>query len=137
MFVVITRNFPPEIGGIQSLMEGLSEGLRNHGPVKIFADEYPDCKDIANEQKLYIKNYVNSFEDALFSDNYSDTNNGYQEYMNVHAALDYFIVNETANNIDAYRLSTFMHKDKEAMGGSLILVLFGILILHLEMQITD
>jgi len=40
MFVVITRNFPPDIGGIQSLMEGLSKGLIKHGPVKVFADEY-------------------------------------------------------------------------------------------------
>ena len=82
-------------------------------------NEYPDCKDIANEQKLYIKNYVNSFEDVLFSDNYSDTNNGYQEYINLNAALDYLIVNETSNNIDAYRLSTFIYKDKESNGGKL------------------
>jgi len=40
MFVVITRNFPPDVGGIQSLMEGLSKGLVKHGPVKVFADEY-------------------------------------------------------------------------------------------------
>jgi len=40
MFVVITRNFPPDIGGIQSLMEGLSKGLAKCGPVKVFADEY-------------------------------------------------------------------------------------------------
>jgi phosphatidylinositol alpha-1,6-mannosyltransferase len=45
MFVIITRNFPPDIGGIQNLMEGLSKGLANHGPVKVFADEYPNCND--------------------------------------------------------------------------------------------
>ncbi len=38
MFVVSTRNFPPEIGGIQNLMEGLSLALLNHGPVKVFAE---------------------------------------------------------------------------------------------------
>ncbi len=38
MFLVSTRNFPPEIGGIQNLMEGLSNSLLNHGPVKVFAD---------------------------------------------------------------------------------------------------
>ena len=38
MFLVATRNFPPEIGGIQNLMEGLSNALLNHGPVKVFAD---------------------------------------------------------------------------------------------------
>ena len=44
MFVVITRNFPPDIGGMQSLMEGLSISLTNHGPVKVFADKYTNDK---------------------------------------------------------------------------------------------
>ena len=36
MFLVSTRNFPPELGGIQNLIEGLSISLLNHGPVKVF-----------------------------------------------------------------------------------------------------
>ncbi len=39
MFVVSTRNFPPDIGGIQNLMDGLSKSLQKHGPVKIFAEK--------------------------------------------------------------------------------------------------
>ena len=38
MFLISTRNFPPELGGMQNLMEGLSNALLNHGPVKVFAD---------------------------------------------------------------------------------------------------
>ena len=38
MFLVSTRNFPPELGGMQNLMEGLSNALLNHGPVKVFAE---------------------------------------------------------------------------------------------------
>lgn len=52
MFVVITRNFPPDIGGIQSLMEGLSKGLANHGSVKVFADDYPKCSDYDQNSNL-------------------------------------------------------------------------------------
>ena len=55
MFVVITRNFPPDIGGMQSLMEGLSKGLTNHGPVKVFADEYPNDKDYDQNSNLEIQ----------------------------------------------------------------------------------
>ena len=55
MFVIITRNFPPDIGGIQSLMEGLSKSLINHGPVKVFADEYPDCNDYDQNSNLGIQ----------------------------------------------------------------------------------
>ena len=57
MFVLITRNFPPDIGGIQSLMEGLSNGLTNHGPVKVFADEYPNCKDYDKKSNLEIQRF--------------------------------------------------------------------------------
>ena len=39
MFVISTRNFPPEVGGIQSLMGGLSLSLLKHGPVKVFAEK--------------------------------------------------------------------------------------------------
>jgi len=42
MFLIITRNFPPDVGGIQILMGGLAESLLNHGPVKVFADEFSD-----------------------------------------------------------------------------------------------
>ncbi len=39
MFLIVTRNFPPDIGGMQVLMGGLSESLLNHGPVKVFTYE--------------------------------------------------------------------------------------------------
>ena len=42
MFVISTRNFPPDVGGIQNLMEGLSKSLQKHGPVKIFAEKFQD-----------------------------------------------------------------------------------------------
>ena len=38
MFLVVTRNFPPDVGGMQALMGGLSESFLNHGPVKVFAN---------------------------------------------------------------------------------------------------
>ena len=55
MFVVITRNFPPDIGGMQSLMEGLSIGLSSHGEVKVFADHYPNCEEYDAKSKLDIE----------------------------------------------------------------------------------
>ena len=57
MFLVSTRNFPPDIGGIQSLMEGLSNSLINHGPVKVFADEYFKCKDYDKKSNLEIQRF--------------------------------------------------------------------------------
>ena len=42
MFLIVTRNFPPDVGGIQTLMFGLATSLVNHGPVKIFTYEHPN-----------------------------------------------------------------------------------------------
>jgi len=43
MFLVNTRNFPPELGGMQVLMGGLSTALLNYGPVKIFAEKHKNA----------------------------------------------------------------------------------------------
>ena len=50
MFVISTRNFPPELGGIQALMGGLAQNLLNYGPVKVFADKKSD-QDKAHDEK--------------------------------------------------------------------------------------
>ena len=55
MFLVATRNFPPEIGGMQNLMEGLSNALLNHGPVKVFADNINNAEDYDQSSKLNIE----------------------------------------------------------------------------------
>jgi phosphatidylinositol alpha-1,6-mannosyltransferase len=55
MFLVSTRNFPPDIGGIQNLIEGLSNALLNHGPVQVFADKFENCESYDNNSKLNIQ----------------------------------------------------------------------------------
>ncbi len=54
MFLIVTRNFPPDVGGIQVLMGGLSESLLNHGPVKVFAHEYPNSQTYDKNSSLNI-----------------------------------------------------------------------------------
>jgi len=55
MFLVSTRNFPPELGGMQNLMEGLSNALLNHGPVKVFAENIDNAEEYDRNSKLNIK----------------------------------------------------------------------------------
>ena len=55
MFLVSTRNFPPDIGGIQNLMEGLSNALLVHGPVKVFADDFNNSEKYDQNSKLNIQ----------------------------------------------------------------------------------
>ena len=55
MFLISTRNFPPDVGGIQNLMEGLSVSLLNHGPVKVFADNFENSEGYDQNSKLNIQ----------------------------------------------------------------------------------
>ena len=38
MYIVLTRSFPPEVGGMQNLMWGLANSLSKHYMIKVFAD---------------------------------------------------------------------------------------------------
>ena len=40
MYIVVTRAFPPEVGGMQNLMWGLTNSLSKHYMIKVFADYY-------------------------------------------------------------------------------------------------
>ena len=38
MYLIVTRTFPPAIGGMQNLMWGLTRSFSKHHMVKVFAD---------------------------------------------------------------------------------------------------
>ena len=52
MFVISTRNFPPDVGGMQNLMGGLSLSLLKHGPVKVFAEQTTEINDFDKKTGL-------------------------------------------------------------------------------------
>jgi len=55
MFLIVTRSFPPDIGGMQMLMGGLSESLVNHGPVKVSTYESENQNIYENKSSLDIE----------------------------------------------------------------------------------
>ena len=55
MFLISTGNFPPELGGMQNLMEGLSNALLNHGPVKVFAENIEHAENYDQNSNLNIE----------------------------------------------------------------------------------
>lgn len=77
-----------------------------------FLYEYPDAEDITAEQKTYISTYIADFENALVSSDFTDENIGYAAYIDVVSFIDFFLLNEFSNNVDGYRLSTYLQKDK-------------------------
>ncbi|MCX6352669.1 MAG: CotH kinase family protein [Bacteroidetes bacterium] len=69
------------------------------------------------QQEKYIKTYIeDSFETALKGLNFKDTTKGWRRYADENSFIDYFIINELSHNVDGYRLSTYMYKDKYSKG---------------------
>ncbi len=79
---------------------------------------YPKADEITEAQKIYLKNFVDHFENKLLSLKETDNSEVYN-LIDVTNFADYFIINELAKNPDAYRLSTYLHKDAESEDGRL------------------
>jgi hypothetical protein len=77
-----------------------------------FLYEYPDAEVINSAQKAYIRNYFNDFETALLTDDFNSDRRTYTKYIDRKSFIDFFILNEVCGNIDAYRLSTYMYKNR-------------------------
>ena len=75
---------------------------------------YPKPDEITAIQKTYIKNYVATFETIMASSQYADTIHGYSKYMDINSFVDMFIINELSKNVDSYRISVFLYKDKDS-----------------------
>ena len=77
-----------------------------------FLYEYPKSDEITNEQKNYIQGYINDFETALLQDDFSSNARTYTQFIDLDSFVDFFIINEITGNVDGYRLSTYLHKDR-------------------------
>ena len=80
---------------------------------------YPKYNVIVAEQKTYIENFVNRFEETLNGTNFREPDTGYRKYININSFIDFFIIYEFAKEIDSYKFSVYMHKDKDSKGGKL------------------
>lgn len=86
---------------------------------KFFSHIYPG-DDILAVQNDYIQNFIYNLELNLYNlNNINDTTIG--EIINIDSFADFIIINELAKNVDAYRLSTYMYKDKDSKDGRLIM----------------
>ncbi len=93
--------------------------VNNPGQKLRFQYVSPKRSQIQPEQEAYIQSYVDSFEQAIFSPTFYYGGKRYDEYIDLPSFVDHFIMAELTKNVDAYRISTYMHKDKDSNGGLL------------------
>ena len=96
------------IGGFESPYDGMTYNYH-----------YPKPSNIVPEQEDYIQNYINDFENIMLSSDYTNDSTGYPSIMNIESFIDFILLQELSKNVDAYRLSSYIYKDKESVDNRL------------------
>ena len=81
---------------------------------------YPKPDEIVYEQQQYINNYMDNFEQLVLSEDFTNPETGYPSIIHWESFVDFFIMQEITKNVDGYRLSSYLHKDKDSDGGRLV-----------------
>ncbi len=55
MYLIVTRSFPPEVGGMQNLMWGLAKEMSKNFLVKVFADYFENHKEFDKKENFSIE----------------------------------------------------------------------------------
>ncbi|MDP4278367.1 MAG: CotH kinase family protein, partial [Bacteroidota bacterium] len=84
-----------------------------------FLFQNPNGEELNAPQHAYIRKCFTDFENAVYSDDYQDKVKGFYPLVDLNSFLDYYIISELSRNLDGYRISTFMHKDKDSKGGKI------------------
>ena len=80
MHLVVTRSYPPEIGGMQNLMWGLTNSLSKHDLIKVFADDHDDAKLFDEKVSFTIERIggpklIKKYRKSFLVNNYLEDNN--------------------------------------------------------------
>jgi len=94
MYLIVTRSFPPELGGMQSLMWGLARELSKNFMIKVFAD--------------YIENHKEFDEQATFSIERVGGPKLLRKYRKAYL-IDEFVKNGKINGIIADHWKSLEH----------------------------
>lgn len=83
-----------------------------------FALVRPQDWDITPEQRNWISGYIGDLERALFGPDFDDPQQGYAAWLDPESFIDHHLITEALKEIDGYRLSTYLHKER---GGRLVM----------------
>lgn len=93
------------------------EGFYSKYRSNVFYNYYDPGYDELNQvQKDYIRKYMMDFEDLVKQ---AKNSAEYLPLVDVPAFVDYWIPTEIFNDVDGYKLSFYMYKDRDSKGGKL------------------
>lgn len=108
-------NLEPEVSGgyiikVDRLDEGEVGMVTTMGTLLSY--DRPAEAEATPAQKSWILNYMNAFESTLYGSGFANPQTGYNAFIDVNSFIDHFLITELLKEIDGYRLSTFMYKDR-------------------------
>ena len=79
------------------------EGERFKTDLKQLPIMLKDPEEVSAEQFNFVKDFFNKAEAVLYSDKFTDPEEGYHKYIDINSFVDYFIVQELSKNCDGNR----------------------------------
>ena len=109
------QNSEPEISGGYIIKRDHQDGngKRFHtdrGGPYFFVN--PNERTITREQRAWLTKYFTQFEEALYGDDFADPKKGYAAYLDTAAFIDQHWLIEMSKNVDGFRYSAFLTKDR-------------------------
>ena len=80
----------------------------------------PDYDELTLDQRNYIRDYMQEFDQVFSSADFKDPLYGYRPYLDISSFIDIMILNEVTKDVDAYRLSHYFYKESDINGGKLV-----------------
>lgn len=87
----------------------------------LYSYHYPRFDEITDAQKTYLHNHVAEFERVMQGSRWNDSDAGYRAWIDVPSWVDFALLQELSNNIDAYQKSHYFQKWPRSRGGKLAL----------------
>ncbi|MFM7327503.1 MAG: CotH kinase family protein [Bacteroidota bacterium] len=86
----------------------------NYGTNNFYQYHDPKATELRPEQKNYIQQVIKNFERVISSEDYDHPTRGYYKLIDLDSFVDFFLINELSRNVDGYRLSSYIYKDKDS-----------------------
>ncbi len=79
----------------------------------------PGPYELTAPQKEYITGAIREAEAVLISNGFRDPDEGYNRYFNTGSFVDFMLINEISKEVDKYRYSSYMYKERNSRGGEI------------------
>jgi hypothetical protein len=80
----------------------------------------PEITELHPAQLDYIQQHFTAWETSLAGPNFADPDSGYAPYIDIESFIDFYLMNEITRNVDGYRISSFLYKERYSEGGKIL-----------------